>query len=293
MILLIVLLTMAGMGVITATGFVVLAFILLIAISRMVAEGGLLFVQAPMYPQAFMVGTLGPAAFSQASLLLLGFNFIWMGDYRTQFMPYLTNSLKMGDSMKSISKKWLLAGITASVLLSIVISFIFLLNLGHNKQGINIEEIPWNRWYFTGMPTEGIDFSMEAIDRKEGAVRNDAAAKRAGVNASGILFTLSGAGLMGGLIFMYSRFLWWPLNPIGFAFADTYPLLRMWFPICLAWLIKMFILKIWGVKIYKDIKPLFLGFILGDFLGVGLLVVIDVILNLLGVSVLSHMVFFT
>ena len=40
---------------------------------------------------------------------------------------------------------------------------------------------------------------------------------------------------------------------------------RLWFPIFLSWLAKATVLKIGGVKLYRQAVPFFLGLILGDY----------------------------
>jgi hypothetical protein len=44
----------------------------------------------------------------------------------------------------------------------------------------------------------------------------------------------------------------------------------LWMPFFLAWLIKLFIIKYGGMKLYRQAMPIFLGLIMGDFVGGGL-----------------------
>ncbi len=39
----------------------------------------------------------------------------------------------------------------------------------------------------------------------------------------------------------------------------------LWFPFFACWLIKRIILKYGGLRAYRDVLPLFLGLVLGDF----------------------------
>jgi hypothetical protein len=58
---------------------------------------------------------------------------------------------------------------------------------------------------------------------------------------------------------------WWPLHPLGYAVSGSWTLIVFWFPAVLTWLVKGFILKSGGMKLYRRAMPLFLGLILGTF----------------------------
>jgi len=66
------------------------------------------------------------------------------------------------------------------------------------------------------------------------------------------------------LMFMRYKFLWWPVHYIGFPIADSEPMRYAWFSVFIAWLIKSFIMRYGGAKIYQNLKPFFLGLVLGQ-----------------------------
>ena len=67
------------------------------------------------------------------------------------------------------------------------------------------------------------------------------------------------------LMIMKIRFLWWPLHPGGYVLISGSGMGRLWFTIFLGWLAKAIVLKIGGVKLYRQAVPFFLGLILGDY----------------------------
>ncbi len=79
-----------------------------------------------------------------------------------------------------------------------------------------------------------------------------------------------GAGLALSLLMLWlrTRFLRFPLNPMGLALAGTFggPI---WFPIFLAWLAKSMILRLGGAQSYRGLTPVFLGLAIGHFLIAG------------------------
>ena len=77
-----------------------------------------------------------------------------------------------------------------------------------------------------------------------------------------------GIGLFFSLIMMFlrTRFLWWPLHPVGYALSTSGWLINLiWFSFLVGWIIKWVILKYGGLKAYRNAVPFFLGLILGEY----------------------------
>ncbi|MDK1030822.1 MAG: hypothetical protein QGD94_02330, partial [Planctomycetia bacterium] len=79
-----------------------------------------------------------------------------------------------------------------------------------------------------------------------------------------IVQTLIGGGVMAMLALARFRWTRWPLYPVGWLLASTYPMNCIWFSIFLGWLAKGTILKLGGAEMYERLKPLFVGLIIGD-----------------------------
>ena len=75
--------------------------------------------------------------------------------------------------------------------------------------------------------------------------------------------------------FLRYRFLWWPLNPIGLTVFTTGTLQRQVFTVFLAWMVKSIMLKIGGIRLYRQTLPLFMGLMLGYVTGIGMVFVVD------------------
>ena len=62
------------------------------------------------------------------------------------------------------------------------------------------------------------------------------------------------------------RFAGWPFHPIGYAVGFSRRTIEwMWFSVFVGWLLKLLILRSGGLRTYRRMLPLFLGFILGEF----------------------------
>ena len=84
-----------------------------------------------------------------------------------------------------------------------------------------------------------------------------------------------GAGIMSALMWARHQFVWWPLSPLGFAIAANWKTGHIFCSALLAWLIKAGVLRYGGVRLYRDLRPLFLGFILGEIVAAGLFLILD------------------
>jgi hypothetical protein len=71
------------------------------------------------------------------------------------------------------------------------------------------------------------------------------------------------------------HFLWWPLHPIGYPIGAVWLMDQLWFSIFLAWLIKLVAMKYGGPRLYRRMRPFFLGLILGQFAIAGAWLIVD------------------
>lgn len=74
----------------------------------------------------------------------------------------------------------------------------------------------------------------------------------------------------------------WPLHPVGLLMANTYYLGMMWGSVLLGWSLKAGILKYGGAKSYRLARPLFLGLILGEVFSAVIWALVPVILIAMG-----------
>lgn len=70
------------------------------------------------------------------------------------------------------------------------------------------------------------------------------------------------------LVVLRSMFLRFPLHPLGFVMITSYggP---VWGPFFIVWVIKSIVLRVGGMKLYRQLIPFFLGLILGHFFMAG------------------------
>ncbi len=79
---------------------------------------------------------------------------------------------------------------------------------------------------------------------------------RWGVVGVSSLFTLF-------LYAMRTRFVGFPFHPLGYCIGPG--LVWLWLPFFIAWLVKFFVLRYGGLRMYRRTLPFFLGLVLGDY----------------------------
>jgi hypothetical protein len=77
-------------------------------------------------------------------------------------------------------------------------------------------------------------------------------------------FVFIGAALVAGCAAMRTRFVWWPFHPLPLLFVNTWAMSRLYFSFLIGWALKTAILRIWGGKAFTQLKPLFVGVIVGQ-----------------------------
>jgi hypothetical protein len=67
------------------------------------------------------------------------------------------------------------------------------------------------------------------------------------------------------IYFVRSRGIYLPINPIAYPLTAGVVMRTYWFPIFLAWLFKLLIMRYGGLRLFRSMLPFFFGLILGEF----------------------------
>ena len=87
---------------------------------------------------------------------------------------------------------------------------------------------------------------------------------------------------MAGCMLARRFLLWWPLHPIGYPICAVVWTDYLWASVFIAWAIKSVVLRYGGPRLYRNIRPGFLGLILGQFSVCGVWYIIDAIAGKVG-----------
>ncbi len=240
----------AGIRLDVAVALWISYLIIAIALTRVVVEGGLLFVQQgwmPLGAFAQITGSgqgtwLTPATLVPGSMLQI----TMFTDLRAFLLPSFIQSFKLARD-RGIKARPLLALIAAVVVITLVMSLWMNVRLGYKHGGLGL-----NGWF--------------AVYGPQQSAKNAAALIRGTPDATpaNAVWLVLGIAYTAGMFWARSRFLWFPLHPLGFLMSITYPMNTLWFSIFLGWLCKVIITRFGGNDTYRKTTPAFLGLALGD-----------------------------
>ena len=240
----------AGISLGIALAMWSLYLVIAIALTRLVVEGGLLFVQQAWTPLGAIAqitgsgpGTILPASSIVPASFLQG---AIITDLRAFLLPSFVQSFKLAHDRK-IKARPLLALIMTCVLITLVMGIWMNVRMGYEKGGLSLDP-----WFAQGGAQTPANTSNDLI---KGA---------RDVSHWNLIWLAVGGLLTFGMMFARTRFLWFPLHPLGFLMSVTYPMNRLWFSVFLGWLAKVTIQRFGGSDTYRRLVAAFLGLALGD-----------------------------
>ena len=262
---------LAGLKIGVAIFFLMLAFLIFFGLTKIVSQAGIPNAVAPSISPVETVSSLGVSAIGHQGMVGLAQQYIWSADIRANPMTHTANSLKL-ISTSNQNQRWMFWVIMGAFVIAIVVAFSMFLKLSYDTGGINL-----NRWNF-GSPThfganEPYSYVLDRMREKSPP------------NVLGWEMKILGAAIVALLFFMHYKFLWWPLNPIGFIMGSIWIMRHLWLSVFLAWLLKSFILRYGGLLLYRKLRPFFLGLILGQFTVMNFWLVIDTFAHEIGHSI--------
>jgi len=239
-------------------------YTVLIGAARVVAAGGVMYVDTGFFPRAVLLRTLGAAAFTPATHTIISYlSVIFMYDPMNLCMPQFMNSFKLMHSarMKGKTFPWVTL-LAVVVILAVGLPAILKVVYSTGASGLS-------RWPFTSYPRWA--FGELAATFRSPEMPDFWSRLGLGL----------GAGITFLLVWLNSRFLWWPVSPVGFIIASAYETNRsLWLNVFIAWLITTLIKHYGGLRLYRSLRPAFIGLVLGQFLTQGALAVISSIFGI-------------
>ena len=244
----------AGMSIHVAVAFWGIYFLLSVAITWMRAELG--HPAHELYwrgPDAILSTTMGPRRMGASSLAVLSTLWGITRAQRGHIMPHQLEGLKLA-SVVPMDYRRLSAAMMLAVIVGASVSFWLILDLSYQHGAFRA------RW------------GDEAFRRLEQWLTYPS-----GADIPASLFMVFGFCLSLVFMAMKVRFLWWSLHPVAYPLASSFTLTWIWFSIFLSWLAKWLILRLGGLKAYRQAIPFFMGLILGEFVTGGLWSIIGIV----------------
>jgi len=230
-----------------------------LAMTRLVSEAGMPWMAEPDWRAHDILralvpyGSLPQATWSSVAVLLA-----FTHDMRVSPMPRIMQSLKIADEFKTSSRELTWALLIAT-LVAIPVSYWALLQAAYGHGGVAI-----NTYRFVSLPTASTQF-MEKLMGVNSKHTDWLSAAIVGYGALKLVV----------LAWLRTKYLWWPLHPVGYAMSYIVYLPREWLSVCLGWLSQTLLLRYGGFGAFRKLRPLFLGMIMGAMLAAGVWLIID------------------
>ncbi len=219
-----------------------------IGLTRLVVEGGLLYVGNQWYPFSMWaqltnasawlpVSTVAPAALVQSTFML---------DMRAFILPSFMQGWKLAYD-NGLHLKRLGTLICFIIVIALVMGFYRRVDIAYNNGGALVWHPHVSKNGVTVWPRLAAGTGGQGY-----------------LDPMNIFWVIVGALLTWGMLAMRARFAWFPLHPLGYLIPLSYPMLCLWFPIFIGWSCKVVVSKYGGNSAYRRTRPLFLGLALGD-----------------------------
>jgi len=240
-----------------------LFYVVTIGVSRLVVAAGVTYVEAGFTPRQLVLRTVGARAVGPVSLSVFGFlDSAVMHDPRIVLMAQAMNGLKLLHTSRTQARRFSWAALLA-VVITLAVAFPTMLWICYRHGASTLPAWP--------MTTP----ALYTINELDSSLRSPEAPDNWLRGAM-----LIGAAVMLGLIAMHSRFLWWPVSPVGFIIASGWSTdYWIWFNTLIGWLASTCIRRYGGLKLYRTLRPAFIGLVIGGYVPEGILAGISSVLG--------------
>jgi len=239
----------AGMSAwVALVEFSIYIFVQSIVMARSTAEAGMPMTEGSFTPLDVMGIFTHKRSLGVKNLTALAFmDCIFTRDLRGLVLTGFLDGQKMADQVK-VRRRTLLSVFILAIVVSVVVSSAVHIYLPYKRGAVTMYS-----YAYSSIPTQ---FWREHYPLVTG---QETFTWQAG------LWTLVGIGLTLFISVMRRNFVWWPLNPLGYALSASWTTTVFWFPMLVAWLLKGVIARYGGIGAYRKARPAFLGLIFGEF----------------------------
>lgn len=242
-----------------------------VVMSRVLAETGLFYIQPFFFPCVVIWGVFGAKALGPRTMMIMFLlTMVFVIDPRESLMPFMVNSFKVLEAHRVRIGKTAAVSVIAVLLgLSIALPLClwFQYDLGVAKWDM------WASYAVPRMPFENVAKIQQRLAGQDALALAESLQgferyQHLSPNRICMISLLVGLALVFLLTAGRLRFPKWPLHPVLLLTWSTEPLLRMCSAFLVGWFIKVIVVKYGGRGAYQRFKPVMLGLIAGEILGV-------------------------
>lgn len=239
--------------------------ILYLGLARIIVETGMVFLRTPLTGQAFSWHVLGIGGIGGTNATALGLAYTFMADAKTMGITTLAHIPRLAMAMDREKRRTITTAVTGAFVLGLISICTFTIHEGSYGVGsYNFGSVSFN-----GSNDGGVGVWRLTANR---IVANDLKVgwSRLFWMGFGILFTL-------GLYGIRYRYPGLGLHPIGLAISGSDVLRSGISSIFIVWAAKVLIFRFGGLNLFRRVKPLVMGFLIGYLSAVAVGIVVDTI----------------
>jgi len=250
--------TAAGMNPYFALAGILLFVVMALGLTRVVNQGGNLWVEANWLPYDVLNYSFGSTTLGAGTLTIMGMQqMVFMFDQRAITMPFLMDSMKIGHSL-GIRGRHVALAVAAAIPTAMVAGLAAGLVTMYRYGGVQLDT-----WYTMDAAQWPYNNVLETLQSPMS------------ISTFGLGTTAYGAAIMGLLVYMNKTYLWWRLSPLGYLFGSTWTMGHLWFSVMVGWALSVLARWAGGFKFYRAARPFFIGMVVGEFAISGLWLLID------------------
>jgi hypothetical protein len=239
--------TIWGMGLGTSILLYLCFFAAMLVVAKIICQGGIPYCSINVAPGDTVLTLFGSKPLGGAGLVLgMSLQKMLFVDVRESLLPSLMHAGKITEKMQS--RKFMALTIAASLVLAVAASFFSMLYLCY-RYGIQELDMDW-----ATRTTQTVYHNAQRLLEVPQSPDNWV-----------LFFVLAGAAVMLTLVLCYYLFPWWPIHPIGYLLAYSASMSILWFSFLVGWACNTLCLRYGGTHLYRRIRLVFIGLIIGDF----------------------------
>lgn len=259
-----------------AAGFFGFYFASALVLSRLMSESGISWLLAPILPDKLILSLTGSAAVSQQTLTRLVLHVQHLRDTRQMLAPAVFQAGRLREETR-IGTRSFYGMLLAAVLFTIVLGVASALPEFYRHGALSLAP-----------NSDGIMMTASVIPATAVNQLSSRLISPLKPSLPAALAVCGGAAFTLALSALRTRFVWWPLNPLGYALTGTLQIgyaNKMLLSVILGWFFKTLTLRFGGVRGFRLLRGAALGLILGDLVMGGLLKLLDALLGPSGYAI--------
>lgn len=227
---------------------IIFLFVVVIVMARSVSEAGMLMTETSFRPVDLVrifspQAVLGPRSLTALAMI----DPVFTRDLRGNLLSTFLDALKMSDAVK-LNRRHLFWAIVAALAVTFTWGTALHLIIPYERGAVTLYGYAYKWNSFAGF--KHFQSVMTSPDAYEPRLA---------------VFFFTGIAFSTFLAWMRTQYVWWPFSPLAFALSGSWSMIVFWCPITVAWIIKTVVLRYGGMKVYTNLRPFFLGLILGEF----------------------------